>query len=351
MLQTVTTSAGSELRTTRCPIRIDSSVLKSPLAAPRAGEHTAQIDEEFRLAKLDGKQVGIAGLGTMGAPMARVLLSAGVRVAVWNRTASKAHSFAQLGATIASSPAELADTCDFILLMLSDDDSVRAIVSAPDGIVAGRKRTNIVINSSTVSPKTNVELAKLLNGVGKTFVDAPVLGSLPQAEIGKLFFLVGGDDHSVDECVPIFETLGRGYLHLGPVGTGACAKLANNFIGLANLTTLVEALALVEGYGLSAEAFLKVVASGGGRSAVSDAKGAKMLREDWRPDFSLGLAAKDLRLVQELARDVAVGSAMLPEVASVFGAAAQEFGDSDVCALREWYSSETRPTSFRTNEH
>jgi CoA:oxalate CoA-transferase len=337
MVQTVKTSLGTELRTTRCPIRINQTVHKSSRGAPRVGEHTDAIQREFRLGTLGNKRVGVIGLGTMGGPVARNLLAADIGVSVWNRTATKSRSFESLGATVGESPARIAEECDIVLLFLADDESVRDVVAGADGLVHSCSAKTIV-NCSTVAPETNVEMADLLRSRDGTLIDAPVLGSRPQAEAGKLFFLVGGTKEAVEKCAPVFDILGRGYIHLGPVGSGACAKLANNLMGLTNLAGLMEALKLVESYGLAAESFLKVVASGGARSAMSDAKSAKLLAEDWRADFSLLLAAKDLKLAGELARSVGAECPILNVVEQVYAQSADAFGGDDVCTLRRWYS-------------
>lgn len=299
-------------------------------------QNANQIDEAAPL-----KCIGVLGMGIMGSPMACSLLRAGFQVTVFNRTAEKCQTAAAQGARVANSIAHLAAESDVVIVMLADDAAVEAVVNAPSGLAARGRSGLIVMNCSTVHPRTNQTLAKSLAEKQITLIDAPVTGSRPQAEAGQLYFLVGSDEVTYRRCLPLFQAMGRGHIHLGPVGAGACAKLGNNMMGFINLSGLVEALQMVTRFGIAPEAFLEVLANSGGRSAFSEVKGPKIVREDWSADFALKLAAKDLRLAKELAGELQQTFPTLVQVTDTFAQAAKKHGSEDVCSLTRWYREQT----------
>lgn len=291
------------------------------------------------------KPIGLVGLGTMGAPLARRLLDAGYPVGVFNRTYEKTVALEKAGATGYPTVAQLARDCDILVLVLSDDASVQEVILDAQGVAAGAQRGMVVINCSTVSPQTNQDLAEALAPQGVELLDAPLSGSRRQAETGQVFFLVGGNRSTYEACIPLLEVLGRGHLYLGQVGTGSSAKLANNLLGLITLAGLVEALQLVERCGLSVEKYLPALAHSGARSVLCESKGSKIAREDWSPDFSLTLAVKDLRLACDLARKVCQQAPILEQTCQIYARAAEEFGELDVGVLKRWYELLERPPS------
>ncbi len=328
-----------ELQTTRCPIRIDGQRLTNPTTAPRVGQHTQEIVQQYQLEPKPQVRIGVVGLGVMGSPMATRLLQAGYHVKVFNRTPEKCRALEEQGAVAVATAKQLAAESDVLILMLADDAAVEQAIVGQQGILAGGQAGLVVINCSTVHPDTNRRLAGMLAARNIQMLDAPVTGSRPQAETGKLFFLVGGEVETYQSCIPLFETLGRGHIYLGPVGAGACAKLCNNLMGFINLAGLVEALQLVERFGLAPEKFLEVVANSGGRSVFSEIKGPKIMREDWSPDFALKLAAKDLRLAYNLVQQLHQKTPILERTSEIYAQAAEQFGENDVCSLKRWYNS------------
>jgi 3-hydroxyisobutyrate dehydrogenase len=282
-------------------------------------------------------RVGVIGLGLMGNGMAASLLRAGFPLAVWNRSPDKTAAAVALGARPAASIKQLASESDVAIIMVSDDGAVREVVHTDHGILAGSRTGLIVINCSTVHPATNQQLAEQTAARGIVWIEAPVTGSRQQAETGQLYFLVAGPESILPTVRPLFEAMGRGHIHLGEVGAGSCAKLGNNLMGFINLCGMAEALELARRFGLPADKFLEVVSNSGGRSAFSDAKGPKILSGNWSPDFALKLAAKDLRLARQFAHDLQHDSQLLSDAARLYTAAAEVYGDADVCSLVRWY--------------
>ena len=237
--------------------------------------------------------LAFCGLGRMGAPMAARLLDAGHELRVWNRTPGKADALVEAGATEAASPAEAAAGAEVVITMLADRVAVEDVVSAAH-LAAG----TTLVEMSTVGPDAVRALAAGL-AEGVDVLDAPVLGSVPQATEGTLKIFVGGDAEVFERRRPVLEAMGTPR-HLGPLGAGAAMKLvANSTLG-ALMTGLAEALALADGLGLEESDVLDILSD----SAIGvTAKGKRPLIESgvYKPNFSLGLAAKDLRLVMEAA--------------------------------------------------
>ena len=234
----------------------------------------------------------------MGAPMAARLLGAGHELRVWNRTPGKAGSLVDAGADQAGSPAEAAAGAEVVVTMLADPAAVVDVVLAAD-----LRPGTTLIEMSTIGPDAVRSLAARLPD-GIDLLDAPVLGSVPQATEGTLKIFVGGDAEVFERRRPVLEPMGTPR-HLGPLGAGAAMKLvANSTLG-ALMTALAEALALADGLGLDESDVLDILSE----SPIGvTAKGKRPLIERgvYKPNFTLGLAAKDLRLVTEAAEAAGV---------------------------------------------
>ncbi|MDP1807332.1 MAG: NAD(P)-dependent oxidoreductase, partial [Acidimicrobiales bacterium] len=188
-------------------------------------------------------KIAFCGLGRMGVPMAARLLDAGHELRVWNRTAGKAGALIDAGATEAASPAEAGAGAEVVVTMLADPAAVEDVVLAAD-LRAG----TTLVEMSTIGPDAVRSVATRLPE-GVDMLDAPVLGSIPQATEGTLKIFVGGDAAVFERCRPALEAMGAPR-HLGPLGAGAAMKLvANSTLG-ALMTGLAEALALADGLGL-----------------------------------------------------------------------------------------------------
>jgi 3-hydroxyisobutyrate dehydrogenase-like beta-hydroxyacid dehydrogenase len=271
-------------------------------------------------------KLGFYGLGRMGVPMAARLLEAGHEVRVWNRSPGKAGSLVEAGATEAGSPAEAAAGADVVVTMLADPEAVQEVLAAAD-LAAG----TTLVEMSTIGPDAVRSLAAGLPD-GVHMLDAPVLGSVPQATEGTLKIFVGGDAEVFERCRPVLEAMGRPR-HLGPLGAGAAMKLvANSTLG-ALMTGLAEALALADGLGLEESAVLDILSE----SPIGvTAKGKRPLIESgvYKPNFTLGLAAKDLRLVTEAAAAAGVELRLAPAARSWLERADEHgYGDLDYLAV------------------
>src|SRR5438067_1618284 len=198
----------------------------------------------------------------MGSGMAGVLLKAGFPLALYNRNRERATPFAAQGARIAATAKEAAESSDIVLAMVADDEASRQIWIARDGALAGARRGAILVECSTISPAWARELAALAARQGCGFLDAPVTGSKAQANSGALRFLVGGEVNIIQQAEPVFRALGSEIIPLGQVGSGASMKLINNMVCGVQLSSLAEAVRLIESSGLNATEALRVLTSG-----------------------------------------------------------------------------------------
>ena len=191
--------------------------------------------------------------------MARRLLDAGHELVVWNRTPARAEPLVALGARSAATPAEAARRAEVAITMVANPEALRTVTEGPDGLAAGIATSGTVVEMSTVGPAAVARLASVLPaGVG--LLDAPVLGSVSEAESGTLRVFVGGAPELFARWSPLLSALGSP-VHVGPSGAGAAAKLVANSTLFGVLGVLGEALALAEGLGLSREAAFAVLAA------------------------------------------------------------------------------------------
>jgi 3-hydroxyisobutyrate dehydrogenase len=246
-------------------------------------------------------RVAVIGLGAMGSRIAQRLLEAGHDLVVWNRSAEKAEPLVERGAVAVDSPAEAARRADAVLLMVSDPQALREVTAGPESVLAGASPGTTLIQMSTVGPSDLAQLASSLSE-GVELLDAPVLGSLTEAEGGTLKVFAGGAADLVEKWTPVLSSLGQ-VLHVGPVGAGTAAKLVANSTLLGALGVLGEALALGQKLGLAHEKTFEVL------SATPLAAQAERRREAFESGeyplrFALALALKDANLISTAAAGI-----------------------------------------------
>jgi 3-hydroxyisobutyrate dehydrogenase-like beta-hydroxyacid dehydrogenase len=253
----------------------------------------------------DERRVAFLGTGRMGAAMAGSLCRAGFEVAVWNRTPSKAEAVArEIGARVHATAADAVSSAGVVLSSLADDEAVRDVYGS-DGAAAGLGAGTVVLEMSTIAPRTVRELLPAVEERGASLLDAPVSGSVALAEKGELTVMVGGDQQALDRARPVLEALSKRIVHVGDLGAGATMKLAVNALVHAINVAVSEALVLAERSGVERSVAYEVFASGAGAAPFVLYKRAAFERPDETPvAFSLDLVAKDLDLILSLAEEV-----------------------------------------------
>jgi len=250
--------------------------------------------------------VAVVGTGRMGAAMARSLARTGHAVVLQNRTRERCDPIASaIGARVVETPAEAAAASDVAITMLADDAAVTSVYAGPDGLVAGAHSGGVLVDMSTVLPATIRSLEGDVRATGSGLLDAPVSGSVSLAESGQLTLMVGGSEVDLDRARPVLESLSKAIFHLGPLGSGAVMKLAVNTVVFGLNGALAEGLALAEAAGVDRGLAYDVIAAGAaGAPYVAYKRGQFVEPESAPVAFSLGLTAKDLRLILATAESV-----------------------------------------------
>ncbi|GAA0389567.1 2-hydroxy-3-oxopropionate reductase [Streptomyces luteireticuli] len=251
-------------------------------------------------------RVAWIGLGVMGSPMAENLLRAGYPVTGYTLEQHKLDRLAEHGGTPARSVAEAARHADVVVTMLPADADVESVAHGPAGILANARPGALLIDMSTVAPRTATALAAAGAGHGLRVLDAPVSGGESGAVEGSLSVMAGGPPEVFAAARPLFEVLGGTVVHCGPNGAGQTVKAANQLIVAAGLQACAEAVVLLERSGVDLDAALDVLNGGLAGSAVLTRKRHNFLGRDFTPGFRIDLHHKDMGIVTDAAREAGV---------------------------------------------
>lgn len=252
--------------------------------------------------------VGLLGIGRMGAAMGHALVAGGFEVVAWNRTRAAAERLvAEIGGQVVDRPRDVADAATVSVSMLADGAAVDAVYGGQDGLLAGARPGHVLCDASTVPPSTLRTHQRAADAAGVGLLDTPVSGSVSLARAGTLSIMVGGETRHLEAARPVLDALASTVVHLGPLGSGAAMKLAVNTVIFGLNESVAEALVLAEAAGIARAAAYDVLASSAVGAPFVGYKRAAFLEPDATPvAFALDLAAKDLRLIADLARDLGV---------------------------------------------
>jgi 2-hydroxy-3-oxopropionate reductase len=259
-------------------------------------------------------KVGFIGLGIMGKPMARNLMEADYELAVFNRSPKKAEELGKEGASVASSPREVAERSDTVITMLPDSPDVRNVVAGEGGVLEGIREGSLVIDMSTISPVVTEELAEMVRERGASMLDAPVSGGDVGAIEGTLSIMVGGSEHDFKRARALFEVMGQSVTHVGPTGAGQVVKAANQVVVALTIEAVSEALVLGSRGGVAPQKILEVLSGGLAANKVMEVKRDKFLSHRFDPGFRSELHHKDLGIALAAGREYGV---VLPVTAVV----------------------------------
>ena len=251
--------------------------------------------------------VGMIGLGPMGSAMARSLMRAGHRVSVFNRSAAKIEALVRDGAVAAASPAVAANG-DAVITMVANDAAVEAMVTGPDGLIAGMRTGCVHIAMSTMSVALADRLAEMHAAAGQAFLSVPVLGRPPAAEAGKLFLMAGGAADRIETLRPVFDALGQRLFVVGPrPGQANLIKLCANFLIFSTIEQLSEVFALAEKGGVAPSSVFEILTESFFSAPVHKNYGKLIVDKAFDPPgANVHLAAKDTRLVLQAAESLSV---------------------------------------------
>lgn len=255
-------------------------------------------------------RIGFIGLGVMGAPMARHLATAGHEIIT---TLNRSPLPEGLSARVLSRPAEVAEACEAVILMLPDTPDVERVLLGERGVLAGLRPGSLVIDMSTISPIETRRFAEAVVQKGGAYLDAPVSGGQVGAENAALTIMVGGAEADFARAMPLFQMMGKNITLVGDIGAGQTCKLANQIIVALNIEAVAEALVFAAKAGCDPAKVRQALLGGFAASRVLEVHGERMIRRSFAPGFRLKLHQKDLALALDNAKALGVA---LPNTAT-----------------------------------
>ncbi len=280
------------------------------------------------------RRIGFAGLGLMGARMARHFLRDGFSLQVWNRTPERCEPLRVAGASVARTPRELAEGSDVVIGCVADPEAVERVVFADDGVLAGARPGLRYIESSTISPELARRTAAALRARGAEALEAPMTGSRNGAERATLLFMTGGRREVHDELLEVLLVMGSKAIYCGESGSAMLVKLVGNAMISYMLGGLCEGLVAARKAGLPHETLIEVIQASGYASPYYAFKGEAIARRDFDTHFSIDLLVKDQTLMLAEAARLRAPMPALLALREVFQAArAQGFGGEDIAAV------------------
>lgn len=251
-------------------------------------------------------KIGFIGLGIMGKPMSKNLLKAGYSVVVNDHKQSAMDELASLGAEYGATPKEIAAKTDVVITMLPNSPNVKEVVLGENGIIEAARPGFTLIDMSSIAPLVSRELCEKLEEKGAAMLDAPVSGGEPGAIEGTLSVMVGGKKEVFDKYYDVLKAMASSVVHVGDIGAGNIAKLANQIIVAVNIAAVSEALVLAQKAGVKPDLVYQAIRGGLAGSKVLDQKAPMMMDRTFDPGFRIQLHIKDLNNVLETSHKVGV---------------------------------------------
>jgi 3-hydroxyisobutyrate dehydrogenase len=284
--------------------------------------------------------IGLIGVGAMGSRMGRRLADRDVRLVLYDSAPGAAARLAgHRTVTVADGGTALAG-CHAVITMLPNGDIVRsALFDGPDPLAGLLAPGSVVIDMSSSAPGASVALAGRLAERDIGFIDAPVSGGVQGAEAGTLAIMAGGDERLIARWAWLFEIIGRGCVHCGPVGSGHALKALNNLLSAGGLLLAVEALAVGKRFGLSPSVMLTVInQSSGANNSTRTKLAQRVLSRTFDAGFTIGLMTKDLATARHLAAEVGLDVPLSARTVELWGQALAALGPgADHTAIAKWF--------------
>jgi len=279
--------------------------------------------------------VGFIGLGTMGAPMARNVMKKGHRLVVHDTQGAAVQSLVDAGAHAATTPREVAASCDVVITMLPDAPDVERVALGADGIVEGIRSGSVYIDMSTIDPATTRKVGAAIAAKSASMIDSPVGKTADAAVSGTLTLMVGRPADVVARVRPVLDCMGTDFFHCGELGAGQTIKLINNLLATCIAEATFEALVTGRKAGLSLETMVsvfKTTMAWSNQLAIAMPK--RPLAGDFSPGFMMKLAHKDCRLALQMTEMLGVSAPVgRATLASLAEGLLRGLADNDVGAL------------------
>lgn len=277
--------------------------------------------------------IGFIGLGVMGRPMAEHLIAAGQTVAL-HRIKPASQFLVDQGGVALESGRAVAEASDIVILMLPDTPDVEAVLFGPDGVAEGLSTGKLVIDMSSISPVATKSFAERLKAKGVGYIDAPVSGGEVGAKNAALTIMVGGEKADFERALPLLQIMGKSITHIGGVGDGQTAKVANQIIVGLTIEAVAEALLFARRAGADVSKVREALMGGFAASRILEVHGQRMIEETFDPGFRIRLHRKDLSLAADAAKAMNLALPNTAMTQQLMNAAlAIGLGDKDHSAL------------------
>lgn len=272
------------------------------------------------------------GTGLMGAPMALRLMSAGHQVWVYNRTQARLKPLELAGAQVCQTPAALLEAVEAVILMVTDRAAIRSLLLSDPSLPLGDRT---IIQMGTIAPAESQGLQQALGEVGASYLEAPVLGSIPEAKTGKLIVMVGAEPDLYQRWQPLLGCFGDTLYHVGPVGSAAALKLAMNQLIGSLTAAFAQSLGLIQANGIDVETFMAVVRQSALYAPTFDKKLTRMQSGNFAdPNFPTKHLLKDMGLFTAAAQAAGLETLPAESVQQLVARAVHAgFGDDDYSSI------------------
>lgn len=283
--------------------------------------------------------IGLIGLGNMGIPMAKNLIDAGYDVAGFRR--GDASDFEAQGGRVCASPRAVAETAEIVLCCIPSEDSLRQVISGPEGIASGDCSGRIILELSTLSADVKAEEARALAAQGGVMLDGAISGLPPMVAARKATFLLSGDEGAYARARPVLEILTENLFFMGDFGAAMKAKLCANLLVAANIAAVAEMLAFGAKMGLDQMTLIEALRNGAGASLQFQARAERMVNGDWhRVLGSVAMLTKDIHLIEATGTQLDCLMPVLSSAARVYERAIEEgYGETDGASVYAMYAA------------
>jgi len=273
-------------------------------------------------------RLGFIGLGNLGEHLAASVLRAGHRLTIHDLDRGRSERLLALGASWAASPAAVGAVSDVVVTCLPSPAAVAAVVTEPDGILAGMSERGTWIDMSTNDRDEVLRLAAIAATAGVSTLEAPVTGGVHKAAAGEITVLVGGDEALYEQHRALLGAMGDPVLYIGPLGSAAVIKVITNMLAFIHLVAAGEALMLAKRAGLDLARSFEAIKQSSGNSFVHETEGQVILNGSYNIGFTMDLACKDLGFATSLGRQFGVPLELAGLVEQTFVRARAQYGGS-----------------------
>ncbi len=283
------------------------------------------------------KKIGIIGMGMLGNAVTLHLLDSGFEVTVYNRTKEKTMQAREKGAKVVTSPKEIAENSELIIIIVKDAAAVKEISFEKDGIIEGKHEKLIVADMSTIDPTESKNISRKFQEHNIHKLDIPVMGGPNVAISGNLVMMVSGNKESFDHCKNVFEKIANKVFFLGESGVAHSVKLAMNLQITMLALALSEGIILMKKANVDPKIFLEILNSTYFKTGMSEKKAFKMVDSKYDATFTLSNLKKDISTITSAAESLGIELPMIKKAEQVYENAVKEgFGEIDYTGIIEY---------------